>query len=395
MQPLIFDCEATGAQRNKGNPFDPRNRLCCISFSFRGDRRVRDIEYSDGPYKHYLDDFQELLDEADLVVGFNLKYDIHWGRRYGLDFSKVKVWDCQLYHFLQSNQRVKLPSMDMVAAHWGVPQKLNVVRTEYWDKGLDTDEVPWDILSEYALHDVDPVNSQIFEKQYKEFLTLPDIRRKLILLHMRDLLVLEEMEFNGALYNKELSIKIGLQLERDIATIDAALSRYCVGIPISFNSDEQLSLFLYGGTLFHKVREKYLFEYKDPRKAPVEKERWIVKEIKVPRIFEPRAEWKKQKEGIYSTDKTTLQKLRFTAKGFQLEIIDLLIKRSALEQQKSTYAYGTPKLMDKMGWENNILHGQLNQNIVVTGRLSSSKPNLQNQQEAMQVCFESRFKWKR
>jgi DNA polymerase I-like protein with 3'-5' exonuclease and polymerase domains len=179
MIPLIYDCEATGAQRNKANPFDPRNKLCCISYHLAGNRGVFKIAYDDDPYKHKLDNFQELIDEADLVVGFNLKFDIHWGRRYGLRFDDSRIWDCQLYHFLQSNQRAKFPSLDEVAARWDVPLKLNIVKTEYWDKGLDTDQVPWDILEEYAGWDVDPVTLQVFNRQYSEFKQLPEARRRL------------------------------------------------------------------------------------------------------------------------------------------------------------------------------------------------------------------------
>ena len=392
--PLIFDAEATGAQRNKGNPFDPRNRLCTIQTRFRGRTIVRDIQYGEEPFQHKVDDFQREVNDCDLVVGFNLKYDLHWGRRYGVRFTGKKVWDCQLYHFFQSHQRHRMPSMDEVAVHWGVPTKIDIVRTEYWEKGLDTDQVPWDILREYGAWDVDPVNEQIFLKQLEEFNTLPENRQQLILLHMQDLLTLQEMEFNGSYYNKELSIKMGKDLEEQIKFIDSSLRRYCLDTPISFNSDHHISAFLYGGTIKDHVRETYLFHYKDEKKPPVQKERWVEKTYILPRIFEPLERTEKKKDGIFSVDKTTLQKLRFKATGFRAFILDQLLKRSVLEKQMSTYCFGTPKLMDTMAWENHLLHGQLNQSVVVTGRLSCSKPNLQNQQEAMQVCFETRFKFR-
>lgn len=398
MNPLIFDAEATGAQRNKGNPFDPRNRLCTIQSRFLGNTVVRDIQYGEEPYQHKLDEFQGLVDSCDIVVGFNLKYDIHWGRRYGLRFHHKRVWDCQLYHFLQSNQRHRFPSMDDVAIHHGIPVKKDIVKTEYWEKGLDTDQVPWDILEEYAAWDVDPVNEQIYLRQMEEFQTLPENRRKLILLQMKDLLVLEDMEFNGVKYNVDLSLRMGNDLDRQIKDIDARLSRYLPldrgHIPISFNSDEHVSAFLYGGVIRVKERESYTFHYKDGKKPPVEKERWHVVEYQLPKIFDPLERTEKKKEGIFSVDKTTITKLRNKASGFAAFICDQLLLRSSLEKQMSTYCFGTPKLMAEMNWEGNFLHGQLNQSVVVTGRLSCSKPNLQNQQDAMQVCFESRYRFR-
>ncbi len=393
MLPLTYDCEATGAQRNKANPFDPRNKLCTIQTRFKGSTEVAAIEYGEEPYQHKVDDVQAKINECDIVVGFNLKYDMHWGRRYGLSFAGKQVWDCQLYHFFQANQRHRFPSMDEVAVHWGVPTKIDVVKTEYWDKGLDTDQVPWDILREYGAWDVDPVNEQIFLKQFDEFCGLPEPRRWLILLHMRDLLVLEDMEYNGSKYNRKLSLQMGNELEEKIRAIDMYLSTFNRGIPISFNSDQQVSAFLYGGSIKHKVLEKYTFHYKDEKKPPVEKEHWVVKEYQLPKIFDPLERTEKKKDGIFSVDKTTLQKLRFKSTGFQTVILDALLERSKLEKRKSTYCFGTPALMEEMGWENDILHGQLNQSVVVTGRLSCTKPNLQNQDGDMKVCFESRFPW--
>lgn len=394
MSVLIFDTESSGAIRNKGHPFDPRNKLMCLSYTGFVPSAVIKIEYDESPYGDKLNQFSTFVDNASLIVGFNLKYDIHWMRRYGVEFKGKRIWDCQLYHFIQSNQKHKFPSLDDVAVHWGIPKKLDIVKKEYWDKGIDTDKVPWDILSEYSLHDVDPVTKGIFEKQWTEFQTLPEARRKLIQLHMRDLLVLEEMEFNGALYNVERSRKTGKDLEVAIANIDADLYKYCNCSSINFNSDEHISAFLYGGIVKEEKVETYLFTYKDPKKGAVEKSRKMMVEHTLPRIIEPLPHTEKQKDGIWAVDKTTLKKLQYKQKGWKNKILELLLKRSALEKQKSTYCFGTPKLMEEMGWEGNIIHGQFNQPVTITGRLSSSKPNLQNQQEAMQVCFETRFKWK-
>ena len=52
---------------------------------------------------------------------------------------------------------------------------------------------------------------------------------------------------------------------------------------------------------------------------------------------------------------------------------------------------GYTKLIEKMNWPKDMLHGTLNQCVVVTGRLSSSKPNLQNADGETKRYMETRY----
>ena len=387
----MFDVETTGSQTNKGNPFDPRNKLMCIGLK---DWALESplcwsIEHQPEPYKKALVGFQQRVSICDILVGFNLKYDMHWCKRYGIDFKDKKAWDCQLYHFFKTNQQGVMPSLNIVAAHYGLPSKLDRVKLEYWDLGLDTDRVPWDILKEYSEHDVE-LTWQIYQLQQAEFEQLPQNRKNLILLHMEDLLGLEEMEYNGTLYNVEMSLSMAGQLERQISSIDAGLARYCPNVSISFNSDRQLSAFLYGGVVSKDEQENYTFSYKNPKKASVQKQRWVKKDYQLPKIIEP-LKGTDNANG-WSVDVGTLKTLLGKAKGFQRKILEALIVRSKMEKRKSTYCLGTPKLLEHMQWEHQLLHPSINQCVAITGRLSESKPNLQNQDGEMRICFPTRFK---
>ncbi len=77
---------------------------------------------------------------------------------------------------------------------------------------------------------------------------------------------------------------------------------------------------------------------------------------------------KKTKTG-YSTSKETLVKLMG-----RHEIIDHIMDYRTLSKLKSTYVDGIRKVVDNDG----KVHSSLNQAIAVTGRLSSTEPNLQN-----------------
>ena len=93
---------------------------------------------------------------------------------------------------------------------------------------------------------------------------------------------------------------------------------------------------------------------------------------------------------MYSTSGDVLKQLKSKSK-LQKVIVTLLNERADLAKLGGTYYTGLPDLMDIMHWKD-FIHGQFNQTIVRTGRLSSSKPNLQNNPPDSDELFESRFK---
>lgn len=78
---------------------------------------------------------------------------------------------------------------------------------------------------------------------------------------------------------------------------------------------------------------------------------------------------KKTATGQISTSKDILLEL---AENY--EIAQLIIDYRELDKLKATYADALPKMIDDDG----RIHGNLNQTVAVTGRLSSTDPNLQN-----------------
>lgn len=78
---------------------------------------------------------------------------------------------------------------------------------------------------------------------------------------------------------------------------------------------------------------------------------------------------KKTATGQISTSKDILLEL---AENY--EIAQLIIDYRELDKLKATYADALPKMIDADG----RIHGNLNQTVAVTGRLSSTDPNLQN-----------------
>lgn len=386
MSYLVVDVE--GTTKNKGHPFTPSNKLCAIGIKNETIEEVYPIEYGIEPYGDRLASIQQHITEYGHIVGFNVKFDLHWLRRYGIDFSSCWVHDCQLAYFLEVNQSVRYPSLNEAAAHYGLSPKLDVVATEYWAKGIDTPDVPWQLLDEYNRQDI-RLTEAIYQKQIKWLDAHPKLKR-LFRLQCQDLMVLEEMEWNGLLYDKEQSRERLAGVDLLVGGITRDLDGFVSRCPVNWNSVDHVSAVLYGGVIEEHIKEPFLFTYKDEKRAPQWKERWTVLTHHLPRLVEPLPNTSLAKEGKWQTGGPVLKELRPSHSGPAASIISLLLELADLAKLRDYYS-GIPELMDTMGWTDGYLHGNLNQCSVVTGRLSSNKPNLQNMPEVVHELILSRF----
>jgi DNA polymerase I-like protein with 3'-5' exonuclease and polymerase domains len=385
MNTIILDVETT--IHANGNPFSERNKLCYVGLHHNNVSSLFDIEYSGNPYREQLNAIQNVLDNDAILVGFNIKFDLHWIRKYGISFVDKRIWDCQLVHFILTNQQNPYPSLNGVAEYYGLGSKLDVVATEYWGNGIDTPDVPKDILEDYLKQDL-LLTEAVFKRQYEEVMALPSERQRLISLHNQDLLVLEEMEYNGILFDEDRSLELGALLEKEVGLLDEELAKTFNIDGFNFNSKDHLSCLLYGGRITIPKKE-VIGVYKTGERKGQVKEGWKDHHYDLPRLIEPLKGSELKKDGYYSTDEQTLRSLRST--GVSKGIIQLILKRSGLEKRRGTYYSGLPELRENQGWSKGSLHGQLNQCVARTGRLSSSKPNLQNFDGEIKELFYSRF----
>lgn len=195
MNVLTLDWETT--IRNKGNPFDLTNKGVVIGFKWL-DMNPFDL-YTEGMW---LELSQNTVNRAELIVGFNLKFDLHWCQREGIDFSGKRIWDCQLAEFILEDMKNPYPSLDQAAEKYGLDKKLDVVKTEYWDKGIDTDAIPREVLSDYLRQDL-ALTEQVYLKQKEQFEGEAKGKYALFKLQCLDLLTLQEMEWNGIYFDTE------------------------------------------------------------------------------------------------------------------------------------------------------------------------------------------------
>lgn len=373
---LCIDTEQT--TWNKGSPFDNRNFNVCISFAYRDDAGKL---VSGTLFKEDYQKARDLFNRARKLVFFNAKYDLHWLRKLDFDYRDKRIWCCQVFEFLHGRQTRPFPSLADTSAGYGLGAKIDIVDTEYWSKGINTHEIPREVLANYATQDAS-LTYQIYEKQLE--IQKPH-QRVLFSLSMQDLVCLADMEWNGMYYNIEKSHEKAKELETEILALQSKLSLFHAVPSFNWGSPDHLSALLYGGEIKEivKVPDGY---YKSGQKKGQLKFKNEEKTYILPRMYTPVSGSELQKDNKWSVEEQYLRRL----KGDE-SLISGILKLKELQKLCSTYYEGLPKLYDAMNGTGNIIHGSFNQCVAQTGRLSSSKPNLQNLSEHAQELFETRW----
>lgn len=370
MKYLVLDVETTIS--NDGDPFDTSNKLVCIGYY------SPDVFGGVSPAKK--DYVQGLIDKAEILVGFNFKFDLHWLQRLGLKFEGKKIYDVQLVDYILSSQTHSFPALDEVAYNLLGEKKLDIVKTEYWEKGIDTDKIPWNILSEYCLRDCE-LTYKLLLKQ-KEL--TPPYQKTLISLSHQDLLILQQMEYHGLRFDRE---QAKIEEEKALKRKEELLESLKIHkVPEEFNwaSPVQLSALLYGGTLTFLSKVPDGIWKSGVKKGQVKFKR-VPKDYTFPRKYKPIPGSEGAKKGTYSTQEEVLVKLGKDG------LVGTILEIRAIDKLVGTYLQKLPVMQETHNWGKEYLYGQFNQTTTATGRLASSKPNLQNFPEGADRLLVSRF----
>jgi hypothetical protein len=220
------------------------------------------------------------------------------------------------------------------------------------------------------------------------------------------------MEYNGMLFDRQLSLGKADEYDLKIKSLDRELESLCPVSGINFGSSAHLSSLLYGGIVRIPATIPTSRTLKDGTEKTGTKQGF--EEYNLPRLVTPikgtetlptskykndgdlaYENSKRIKNGKlsyirnYSVDKEILRSLKCSGKA--KDIIDIILRRSEMEKLQSTYFRGIPKIMEEQGWQDGVLHGTFNQCVARTGRLSSNRPNLQNQSGEVKFLFRSRY----
>lgn len=190
-------------------------------------------------------EMQELLDDihsVDFIIAHNLKFELQWLRRCGLDLHDVLGYDTMLAQWvIDGNRKGKgfLRKLGYLCRKYGLPGKMDLVSTLI-ALGVNTRDIPPSWLLEYCYADVEAAKD-LFLAQQKE-LTEKNLWH---MVHVRNLTcsVLSDIEFEGMQLDSSRveeeyrqAIKIRDELGAKLAVMTGG---------INLNSPKQLAVYLY------------------------------------------------------------------------------------------------------------------------------------------------------
>jgi DNA polymerase I-like protein with 3'-5' exonuclease and polymerase domains len=365
------------------HPMHPDNKVVLYGVCFdRCFDRYQTL-VSDSP-KVFWRECREFFEDGATWCGHNFSFDLlYCYKDYGVKqaLQRCKIWDTQIAEYILSGQRSKFSSLDELSIKYGLPVKDDKIKG-YFQAGLGSDKIPRVELQPYLEQDVTNTRA-IAIAQWEE--ASKNGQLALILSQMEALHATTEMMWNGLHIDKPALDAYTVEVVNEYVEVKLTLEERAFGRVEDINSPKQWSQFFFGGKKKTKVKEEVgLFKNGNT------KYRLVDKVITIPAFIKyiPDPDKISAKTGQISVDDSVLSDmLNHTHDATAISIIKALLKYRELSKQLSTYVQGLSKHII-----NDYIYGRLNQTATVTGRLSSTNPNLQNiSNNPIKQIFTSRF----
>ena len=293
---------------------------------FGHDDKKQNIDFSE---KIFFEELKKLLSNTqNTIIGQNIKYDMNVLEKYGLNIESNIQDTMILSYILNSSGRHDLDTLSNKYLNHKAIAYEDIVGSGTKQKKIS--EIDVKLVAPYACEDAD-----LTFRLYNYFLNkLDNLKEQYDLYRNIELpliYVIARIEKNGVLIDTNSLKKQSLDLAKRIKSIGKDVYKLA-GKEFNIGSPKQIQEIFY-------------------------------EDLKLPVL-------KKTPKGQPSTNEDVMQELSLTH-----ELPKLILQYRNLMKLKNTY---TDRLGEQINESTNRLHTSYNQTVTITGRLSSSNPNLQN-----------------
>ncbi|NBA76870.1 DNA polymerase I [Emticicia sp. ODNR4P] len=322
---ICFDTETTSVDAVEAE-------LVGLAFAYRkGEAFYVPVPADQAQAQAIVDEFRPVLENENIEkIAQNIKYDLMVLQRYGLTV-RGKLYDTMLAHYLIEPE--KRHNMDILAEDYlnYTPVSIEELIGKKGAKQGNMRDVELEKIKEYAAEDAD-ITLQLKDRLHPILAENAGAVKLFEEVEMPLTQVLADIEMEGVRIDTEFLGNMSKELETDMRIVQDRVFELA-GVEFNIGSPKQL-----GEILFEKLK------------------------------LDPKA--KKTKTGQYMTGEEILSKLES-----EHEIAKKILDFRELQKLKSTYVDALPQLVSPTTGR---IHTSFNQAVAVTGRLSSTNPNLQN-----------------
>lgn len=159
MNILTLDVETTHKSKPNGG-FTPLpyfgNHLVSVGYKLN-DSPVKYVFFYHNEKKATPESYtqvQTALNEADVLVGHNIKFDLNWLLECGFKYDGP-VYDTMVAEYLYARARKWPLSLEALAKRYEVTEKKKDLTADYLKSGKTFAQIPWEIVLEYGIADVE------------------------------------------------------------------------------------------------------------------------------------------------------------------------------------------------------------------------------------------------
>lgn len=345
---ITLDVETTN--KEKGDCLNKDNKLLIVTYKLPG-MPTLGCWWGEYDIPQW---FFEAVENADFVVGHNIKFDLGWLLRAGIDLSKIVVWDTQIAEYVRyGNQTTTAFGLDASLERYGLGAKDSLV-SKMMKAGICPSKMPQSLLMRYAKKDTSQTDL-LFQEQ-RNFIMSHGLERTLYT-HCLLTPVLTDIEAQGMQLAEEHVTPIYENIKEEYDQLVSEFNSFAEGV--NFKSPLQVAELLYDKLGFAEPRDR--------KGEPI-----------------------RTAAGKRKADKSTIASLKATNKQ-QKKFVAL---NSALADKGAKLDKALDKMMQCIENDGGTLYATFNQTITQTHRLSSSGKRYKIQFQNMFRDFKPLFKAK-